>query len=182
MPAAYLSACRSCPSAGFSARSLLPPTLRASRSAEGAGDGRLREAKKPGNDVPGFFVTSDGANSGADNNKDRRSRRKAHSRNRPAGSNQGRSRNSHSPVHSSRTDRTRWPRRRRRVRRRPDRKPVRGQCPAPQPAVARSRRWRRPWQPPPKLLAFSHAHLLTVNTDEITQTVFNGCREPGSCR
>jgi hypothetical protein len=96
MPAAYLSACRSCPSAGFSARSLLPPTLRASRSAEGAGDGRLREAKKPGNDVPGFFVTSDGANSGADNNRDRRSRRKAHSRNRPAGSNQVRSRNSHS--------------------------------------------------------------------------------------
>src|SRR3981081_1883755 len=151
MPAAELSACHSGPSREFFG-ALAPSTdMRANGSSECARDGRLREAKKPGNDVPGFFVTSDGASSGADNNRDRRSRREAHSRNGPAGNNQGGSR---SLVHNNRTDRTRWPQRRRRVRRRPCRKPVPDRCPAPQPALVRSRRWRQPWQPSPKLLAF----------------------------
>ena len=54
--------------------------------------------------LPGFFVTSDGANSGADN-RVRRNRRKAHIRscNRPARSNGGRHRNNHSPARNTRT-------------------------------------------------------------------------------
>src|SRR5882757_303509 len=139
-----------------------------------------RIKKEPGSNASGFFVTSDGASSGADN-RGRRNRRKAHirNRNRPAGNNgvRSRSRSNHSPDRNSRTR----PPRRRRVRRQPGRKPVRGRCRVPAPQPAPSRRWRQLWQRSPKLLAFSSCASPDIEYTRDNAEVFRWFqREPGS--
>src|SRR5712691_2981012 len=126
--------------------------------------------------LPGFFVTSDGASSGADN-RGRRNRRKAHIRNRPAGSNSVRSRNNHSRDRNIRTR----PPRRRRVRRQQGRKQGPGRCPVPAPQPAPSRRWRQLWQPSPKLPMFSSCASPDIEYTRDNAEVFRWFqREPGS--
>src|SRR5712675_1626241 len=124
--------------------------------------------------LTGFFVTSDGASSGADN-RGRRNRRKDHIRNRPADSNSVRRRNNHSPgIHT-------LPPRRRRVRRQPSRKQGQGRCPVPAPQPAPLRRWRQLRQPSPKLLAFSSCASPDIEYTRDNAEVFRWFqREPGS--